>query len=167
MRNPTLLRQKKPVPTDLHPTVQALYDDYAKAINEGPLGSWPDLFTDECWYRIVSCENWERGLSSSTQSCEGRDMLEDWVATLRRQRAAAPRVTSVVSSIVICNIDNDAVRTCANWAIRLSMPGGSSQILLEGKYLDTLAQADGRWKFLEKICVFDSDIIPNYIVYPI
>jgi len=173
--NGAAITRKKPIPSrpmpamaDLQPAVQDLYDEYAKVINDGPLKSWPDLFTESCLYRVVSCENWERGLTSSAMSREGLDLLKKWIADIRKTQARTPRyLRSVVSSITICNIDNDTVRTCVNWAIRPSMLFGLGQALLEGKYLDTLVRVDGQWKFQEKICVFDSDIIPNSIVYPI
>jgi salicylate 5-hydroxylase small subunit len=36
-----------------------------------------------------------------------------------------------------------------------------------GRYIDRLVRADGRLLFASRLCVFDSELIPNSIIYPI
>jgi 3-phenylpropionate/cinnamic acid dioxygenase small subunit len=155
-------------PIELRLAVQDLYDDYVEAVNDGPLDAWPELFTDPCFYRVVSRENWERGLPLSTMSCETRGMLRDRVAAIRETQVYAPRfMRNLVSSITICKIENGEIQARAHWILAQSMLGELSQVHLTGKYLDTLVQVDGKWKFREKICVFDSNIVPNSVIYPV
>ena len=42
--------------------LEELYAEYAGCLNEERFEAWPGFFTDDCVYRIVSRENFERGL---------------------------------------------------------------------------------------------------------
>jgi len=35
-----------------------------------------------------------------------------------------------------------------------------------GQYRDLIAVIDGDMKFREKVCVFDSELVPNSLIYP-
>ena len=39
-----------------------LYADYAHCLDADQLEYWPDFFTDDCFYRVTSAENFEAGL---------------------------------------------------------------------------------------------------------
>ena len=61
-------------------------------------------------------------------------MLQDRVAAIRETQVYAPRLMrSVVSSITICSIDGDVIRTRANWILVQSILGELSQVHLAGK----------------------------------
>jgi salicylate 5-hydroxylase small subunit len=36
-----------------------------------------------------------------------------------------------------------------------------------GRYIDTIVQTPEGLKFAERLCVYDSEMIPNAIIYPI
>jgi salicylate 5-hydroxylase small subunit len=36
-----------------------------------------------------------------------------------------------------------------------------------GQYRDLIAGSGGDMKFREKICVFDSELVPNSLIYPL
>ena len=40
--------------------LQALYTDYALAVDSGHWDAWPEFFTDECEYKLQPRENHER-----------------------------------------------------------------------------------------------------------
>ncbi len=42
-----------------------------------------------------------------------------------------------------------------------------STVFNVGRYLDTLVQTDAGLKFAERLCIYDSEMIPNSIIYPI
>lgn len=41
----------------------------------------------------------------------------------------------------------------------------TTRVFNTGQYRDKLVVADGRLKFREKICVFDSLLVPNSLIY--
>jgi salicylate 5-hydroxylase small subunit len=42
-----------------------------------------------------------------------------------------------------------------------------SEVYNAGKYLDHIVQTADGLRFHEKLCVFDSELIPNSMIYPI
>jgi salicylate 5-hydroxylase small subunit len=42
--------------------INDLYAAYTKCLDSGRFTDWPDFFTDHCTYRMVSRENFDRGL---------------------------------------------------------------------------------------------------------
>ena len=44
---------------------------------------------------------------------------------------------------------------------------GPSTVFNVGRYIDTVVQTPAGLKFAERLCVFDSEMIPNALIYPI
>jgi salicylate 5-hydroxylase small subunit len=42
-----------------------------------------------------------------------------------------------------------------------------STVFNVGRYIDTIRRTDEGLKFESRICVFDSEMIPNSLIYPI
>jgi salicylate 5-hydroxylase small subunit len=36
-----------------------------------------------------------------------------------------------------------------------------------GRYLDTVVRTEAGWRFAARLCVYDSEMIPNSIIYPV
>ena len=49
------------VPGDVRQLISDLIIEYAHAIDDDRLESWADFFTDECSYRIINRENYDKG----------------------------------------------------------------------------------------------------------
>ena len=45
-------------------------------------------------------------------------------------------------------------------------PGGVSEVYNVGRYIDELIQKDGSLKFRSRLCVYDSEMILNSLIYP-
>lgn len=71
--------------------IEELYTEYAHALDNFELEQWPEFFTDDCLYQIVSRENRERGLPLALMRCESKAMLTDRVVTIRQTQMFAPR----------------------------------------------------------------------------
>ena len=151
---------------DLHARVCALYDEYAIVCDE-ELERWPELFTDEAVYKIVARENYEAGLPLPTMLCEGRGMLRDRVTAIRRTCVYLPRQTRhLIANVRILGREETRVLARANFAVFDSLDGGSSQILAAGRSFDTIALGD-ELRFEEKVCVYDGNLVPGSIIYPL
>jgi 3-phenylpropionate/cinnamic acid dioxygenase small subunit len=146
--------------------IEELYADYAAALDDGELERWPELFTAECLYEIVPRENFERGLPLALMRCESRGMLRDRVAALRQASVYAPRaLRHLVSGI---HITGDAVLDVrANYAVFETPLDEETRVLNVGRYLDKVVRDEGRLRFVEKRCVFDSVLVPGSLVYPL
>jgi salicylate 5-hydroxylase small subunit len=153
---------------ELRLALDDLYARYAASLDEARYDDWIDLFTEECTYRVVPRENFERKLPLATMMAESRGMLKDRIYGIRNTLYHQPYYQRhIVSGLFIREAKGDIVRTQANYAIFRTKQNEISEVFNVGRYLDTVVVEDGRLKFREKICVFDSELIPNSLIYPI
>jgi anthranilate 1,2-dioxygenase small subunit len=148
--------------------IDDLYAEYVECLDDGDLEHWPELFMDDCLYKVIPRENFERGLPLALILCESKGMLQDRVEALRRASVYAPRaLRHLVSNIRIQGQDTDGIRVQANYAVLQTRNDEATQVFNAGKYIDRLARDAGRLKFKERLCVFDSVLVPGSLVYPI
>jgi len=148
--------------------VRALYDDYVALLDEGDFDSWLELFVEESVYRIVAAENFDRGLPLATVRCDSRRMLADRIFTIRSTQTFAPRrLRHFVSGIRIGASTASARSVRASFLVIESLDDEPSRVHVAGRYVDVVTESEGCLKFLEKVAVYDSPIIPVSLVYPV
>lgn len=153
---------------DLRGEVEELYANYVECLDDGELERWPDLFVDDCLYKIIPRENFDRGLPLAVMLCESKGMLRDRVAAIRRASVYAPRaLRHLLSNLRIKGHEEGTTRVQANYAVLQTVQGEETRVFNTGKYVDRLVRDDGTLKFKEKLCVFDSVLVPGSLVYPI
>lgn len=148
--------------------LEALYADYVACLDEERFEDWPAFFTDDCLYRIVPRENFERQLPVATMHCEGRAYLEDRVVAIRKTIVHAPRtIRRLVSNIRIRASQDGVIEARANFASFETLPDEMTRVFMVGQSHDRLVRAGDRLLFREKLCVFDSLLVPNSLIYPL
>ena len=147
--------------------LEALYAQYADVIDDGALERWPDLFVEPCLYRIVSKENYDKGLPLSVMLCESLGMLTDRAMASQKLNVYGPRTWRHSITQIRALTDGNEIVARANFAIFETLPDRPTHILCTGRYLDTLVRCPAGLRFREKICVYDSTLIPGSIVFPI
>jgi salicylate 5-hydroxylase small subunit len=147
--------------------INDLYAAYATCLDSGDLGEWPDFFTDACTYRLVSRENYDRGLPLSLLSFESKRMLYDRVYGITETLFHEPYYQRHIVSIPRIALDSETFRVEANYVVVRTKAGSPSEVYNAGRYLDRIVDSDGRLLFAEKICVYDSELISNSLIYPI
>jgi 3-phenylpropionate/cinnamic acid dioxygenase small subunit len=145
-----------------------LYGCYDDALNDGDLERWPTLFTEFCNYQVIPRENDEQGLPIAAIACESRDMLFDRVVALRETALYAPRIMRrITSGICLRAIDGDGLRLTASFVLLQTMQDQPTEMFLAGRYRDRVIDVGGTLLFAERVCVYDSTIIPTSLVYPV
>jgi len=149
-----------------------LYDFYARyteALDDGPLEQWPQFFAEQCMYQIIPRDNYDRNLPVAIMRCESRAMIEDRVTAVNETMMYEPRYLRHHTTDIRIEDSSDAdVKVRANFSVVETLPDELPRILISGRYLDLLEQCDQRgWQFKEKLCVFDSVLVPNSIVFPV
>jgi len=144
-----------------------LYAAYTGCIDAGRFGEWPEFFTEECVYRVVARENYDRGFPLAAISLESKRMLHDRVYGITETIFHEPYYQRHVVSLPNVWRDGDAFRVEANYLVVRSKAGTPSELYSAGRYLDRVIDQHGRLLFAEKICVYDSEVISNSLIYPI
>jgi len=156
------------VSPELRNEVETLYADYAAALDDNELERWPDFFVEDCIYKLVPRENWERNLPVALMLCESRSMLRDRITAVRNTAVYAPRsLRHFIGQIRVKEEGSDLLRVSANYMVLQTMLDELTRIQNAGKYLDLIARTEGGLRFKEKICVFDSVLVPNSLIYPV
>ena len=147
--------------------VRDFYDDYYNALDDVRLEAWPEFFTEDCVYRVIPRENFEAGYALSTIYAESRGMLIDRVMGVTRTQMFAPRYyRRFPGPLRIVAREGDAVRIRHNLLVVQTMIDQKTEIVLSAVCHDVLVPSDNGPRLRERIVVFDSEMIPNSLIYP-
>ena len=150
-----------------HALVQ-LYADYAYAVDSGDWNLWPEFFVETSSYRLVPRENHERGLPLATLSFESKGMLKDRVYGIRETLFHDPYYQRhVVNAPVIRDVQNGHIHSEANYAVFRTKLSQESTVFNVGRYEDIVVRTEAGLKFQSRLAIYDSEMIPNSIIYPI
>ncbi len=150
-----------------HELVQ-LYADYAYAVDSGDWNLWPDFFVDDCSYRLVPRENHERGFPLATLSFESKGMLRDRVYGIRETLFHDPYYQRhVVGAPLVRSATETRIESEANYAVFRTKLNELSTVFNVGRSIDTVVRTPQGLKFESRLVVYDSEMIPNSIIYPI
>ena len=157
------------ITADDYVSLQHFYASYAACLDAGSYAEWPDYFTENCLYRIVPRENFEMGLPLATLSLTSRAMLVDRVYGIESTIFHAPYYQRhVIGPLLIATseaLDTFAVE--ANYCVFRTKRDMPSEVFNAGRYVDRVVRDGDRLRFAEKLCVFDSELVPNSLIYPI
>jgi salicylate 5-hydroxylase small subunit len=148
--------------------LQQLYADYAVAVDSGQWDLWPGFFTEQCVYRIQPRENFERGFPLATLSLTSKGMLKDRVYGIQETLYHDPYYQRhVVGAPIVRRFEEGRIHAEANYAVFRTKYDKESTVFNVGRYIDTVVSTPEGLKFAERLCIFDSEMIPNSIIYPI
>jgi salicylate 5-hydroxylase small subunit len=147
--------------------VEEFYGSYYDSLDELRLHDWPAHFTTECLYRIVSRENFERGLRLSTIMAESRGMLVDRVTGLTKTQVYAPRYyRRFPGPHRIGSEEGEQLAVQHNLLMVQTLIDKQSEIVLSARCRDRLVVEEGKLFIKERIVIFDSEMVPNSLIYP-
>jgi salicylate 5-hydroxylase small subunit len=148
--------------------LQQLYADYALAVDSGRWDQWPEFFTEQCVYKVQPRENHERGFPLATLFLTSKGMLKDRVYGITETIYHDPYYQRhVVGAAMIRKVEKGRIYSEANYAVFRTKYDKESTVFNVGRYIDIVVQTPQGLKFAERICVYDSEMIPNSIIYPI
>lgn len=152
----------------LHIGITNLQAAYVSCVDSGEFENWPTFFTDDCHYRVVPRENHERGLPLATIDLKGIGMLRDRVYGIQSTLFHAPYYQRHILGPTRI-VSRDAKTICAetNYMVVRTKRDAPSDVFNVGRYIDRIQMANDSLLFQQKICVFDSETIPNSLIYPI
>jgi anthranilate 1,2-dioxygenase small subunit len=153
---------------DIFHIIMRAQADYARAIDDDQLESWPDYFDDPCTYKITTAANYREGLEAAIVFANSRGMLVDRVSSLReaniyerhtyRHLLGAPSVLEETA---------DGVRSETPFLVVRIMRDGQMQIFATGRYLDLYRIRNRDAKLAERIVVCDSSRIDTLLALPL
>ena len=150
--------------------ITQLYADYASAVDSGQWDLWPEFFTEDCVYRLQPRENHERGFPLATLAFTSKSMLKDRAYGIQETLFHDPYYQRHVVGMPIVHeaqTDPGRWRCEANYAVFRTKLSEVSTVFNVGRYLDVIVRTPQGLKFASRECIYDSEMIPNSIIYPI
>jgi len=141
----------------------------AAALDERRFDEWPAFFTEACVYKVQARENFDRGLPLALIALQSRGMLLDRVHGATRTIYHAPYYSRhVLSPAQVLRTDGDgAVHSQTHYCVFRTKPGDASEVYNVGRYIDEWVDAGGVLLLRSRICVYDSEMVLNSLIYPI
>lgn len=145
-----------------------LYALSAHLCDSGRWTEWAELFTEDCLYQLQPRENFERGFPLATMSFESRGMLLDRAYAVTETIFHDPYYQRHVVGAPLVHREVDGRLHCeAHYAVFRTKLNGESTVFNVGRYLDEVVRTPQGLKFAVRRAVYDSEMIPNSIIYPI
>ena len=145
-----------------------LYAAYEAAVDSGQWDLWPEFFIDSCVYRLQPRENFERGFPLATLSFDSKGMLKDRVYGIKETLFHDPYYQRhVTGQPVVRRVEDDRFECEANYAVFRTKLSEPSTVFNVGRYLDVVVRTPEGLKFASRQCIYDTEMIPNSIIYPI
>jgi salicylate 5-hydroxylase small subunit len=149
-----------------------LYTSYAATVDSADWETWPDFFVEDGTYRLQPRENFDRGLPLCLLALESKAMIRDRVYGVKetmyhdpyyqRHIVGTPRVLSVR-----LEGRREIFEAEANYLVVRTKRDGVSEVFNAGRYRDVIVRTTDGLKFKSRLCVYDTEMIPNSLIYPI
>ncbi len=141
---------------------------YAAVLDERRFDEWPGFFLENGSYRVQARENFDRGLPLALIALESQGMMRDRVYGITQTIYHGPYYTRhVVSPAQVLGEEGGLVRAQTHYAVFRTRPGDASEVYNVGRYIDELIKKDELLKFSSRLCVYDSEMILNSLIYPV
>ena len=153
---------------ELRLELEELYAGYVDCLDGGRYEEWPEFFTEDCLYRIVPRENEDNGLPLATVHCEGRGYLMDRVQAIRSTAVYAPRyIRRLITNIRVAGWNEGLLEARVRYAAFETLRDELTRVFSVGEHRDRIAAVEGKLLFREKLVIFDSELVPNSLIYPL
>jgi len=148
--------------------IDALLTDYVHCIDDDRLEEWPNFFTEDGTYRVITRENHDMGLPMGLIYCDGRGMLKDRISALRTANIYEPHsYRHMVGAVKILDEKSRETYVQSNFTVIRTMHDGDMSVFACGRYLDRIIVQGGALKFAERLVILDSRRIDTLMVIPI
>ncbi len=148
--------------------IAALLRQSDQILDSNDLATWPDLFCTHGQYQLQSRENFDAGLPLSVMHLTSQAMLRDRVYAVAHTIYHEPYYQRHVCGAPALHLDaHGGMHAESSYIVIRTQRDSMPQILSTGRYIDTLVQLGGAWKFASRQAIFDNDLIPNSIIKPV
>lgn len=153
---------------DLLFQVQQLHARVAHLLDEGRFDEWPECFSEDGVYVVQSRENHARGLPLALIHLEGRAMLKDRVFGATDTIYHHPySQRHLIGTPLLLGHDGSTLHVDTPYLVLRTPRDRLPEVLSVGRYVDRLVHDGSRWRIGSRHCLYDNDLVPNSLIYPI
>lgn len=153
---------------ELRLDIQEFYFRYAECLDGGRLQHWPEFFLDSCIYRVTTRRGLRLGPDDDLMNLNSKTAMRDRIVAVGQSEDYEPHMQRhYVSNFRAQAASDEELRVQANFQVLRTFPERRSELFVSGYYSDRIALNNGRLNFREKLCILDSDMPPESLIYPL
>lgn len=143
---------------------------YAREIDDGDCTVWPDFFTDDCFYKITTADNYAQNLEAGLMWMDSKDMLRDRILSLLQANVYERHSYRHVLGLPLLadEIDGEEIESQTSFMVARITREGPTDLFATGRYLDRyrlVGEEDA--KLVTRIVVLDSSHIDTLLAFPL
>ncbi len=143
------------------------HDDYAATLDRGDLDAWPDFFTAEARYRVMSAETYSQGLPHAPIYCEGRGMLLDRIAGTRVMVFEPRQQRRQFFNVQAERFEGERLEARASFLMTEAMMDRDPVLAMTGMVIDRFLVSEDRLLLEDRLCVYDNYRIVQNLIFPV
>lgn len=148
--------------------IMAINAAYIRCIDTGALESWPDFFLDDCLYKVTTAENHKAGFAAGVIYADSKAMLSDRILALRQANVYEKQnYRHIIGLPNVIKNGGDTAECETPFIVVRIMHDGQTDVFATGVYLDTLRDAGGQLKFVQRVVVCDSSRFDTLVALPL
>jgi salicylate 5-hydroxylase small subunit len=148
--------------------ISQLHAAYSAAVDSNDWDRWIALFTEDCEYKVQPRENYERGFPLATLALLSKGMLRDRAYGIRETLFHDPYYQRhVVGQPLIVSDDGAVIVTETNYTVFRTKLSQETTVFNAGRYLDRIRRTADGLRLESRLCIYDTELIPNSLIYPI
>ena len=148
--------------------ITQFYARYASVVDAADWDRWPEMFTEDCVYRLQPRENHERNLPLATLAFTSRGMLLDRVYSIKDSLFHDPYYQRhIIGAPIVLSASEGRWDCETNYAVFRTKLSDTSTVFNVGRSFDTIVRTEDGLRLARRECIYDSEMIPNSIIYPI
>ena len=141
---------------------------YAETLDRMDVNGWVEFFTEDALYHVIARDNAESSLPLGLIYCEGKAMMKDRAYALLNTEMFAPRYLHLsITNARVIEIIEGRIKATANYTLVETLVDEPSRVQQVGKYRDVFVRSKGKLLLEERICIYDSVMIDNCLVFPV
>ena len=141
---------------------------YASVIDNDRLEEWPNFFSEDCLFRIITKDDFDEGLLLGVILATSRNMLIDRVTSLREANIYESQCyRHIISYPIILQKKGELYDVETNFIVVRIMHNGESILFASGRYLDKIKNTAGDLFFTERVVVTDSRKFDTLLAIPL
>ena len=151
--------------------LSSLQNDYINALDRKDMAAWLGAFSTraDASYTCISAENDTAGHPIALMLDDCRARIEDrvmFITKIWRGTYQEYSTRHFVHQLAAEQAGDGSYRLLSNYSINYTLDPHMSGVLCMGVYRDTVIEEGGELRFLAKRAVYDTNVLPQYIVYP-
>ena len=148
--------------------VDQLNAAYVAALDEKRFDDWPAFFVEDGSYKVQSRENFDRSLPLALIAMKGQGMMKDRVYGITQTIYHASYYTRhVVSRAQVLADEGGCVKAQSHYAVFRTRQVDASKVYNVECYIDKIVHTPAVLKIASRLCVYDSEMVLNSLIYPV